>query len=89
MKNQLTPEQKKLQREYNRMQTVIDSASRGQQIMRPITLPDGSRGYTETQKAAYAKYQGFIDRAHVRMAEIRQQVVETAPNTIGSYLKLD
>lgn len=87
MKN-LTPEQKKLQREYNRCQTVKDSASRGQQIMRPRYLPDGTSEYTQTQKEAYAKYQGYIDRANARMAEIRQHVVEHYPEAIGAWLKL-
>lgn len=87
MKTKLTPEQKKLQREYNRMQLVVNSASRGQQLMRPQTLPDGTRGYSEQQHEHYAKYQGYIDRANTRMAEIRQHVVEHYPEMVNEWLK--
>lgn len=69
----MTPEQKKIQREYDRMQKVIDGASRGQQMMRPQTLPDGSRGYSEQQQSFYAQYQDKIERAMKRQQELRDQ----------------
>jgi len=69
----MTDEQKKMQKEYDRMQRVIDGASRGQQMMRPQTLPDGSRGYSEQQHKFYAQYQDKINRATKRQQELRQQ----------------
>lgn len=69
----MTPEQKKMQREYDRMQRVIDGASRGQQMLRPQTLPDGSSGYSEQQRTFYAQYQEKIDRATKRQQELKDQ----------------
>jgi len=67
MKN-LTPEQKKMEREYARMESVIASASKGQQSMRPR----GSNGeYSQFQQECYARYQSQIEAAQTRMRELK------------------
>jgi hypothetical protein len=72
MKN-LTTEQKRMEREYNRMQSVIDHATKGQQLMRPI-----NGKYSEFQHAAYATYQGHINAAQCRMRQLEEIVKEQA-----------
>lgn len=57
----LTPEQKRV----NHLNRIILSAERGQQFMRP-----GPTGYTETQKAQFAKYQRIIDDSRGRIRAI-------------------
>lgn len=49
----------------DRQQTIIDSATRGQQMIRPL-----STGYTDSQREAFSTYQGFIDRAKDKMARL-------------------
>lgn len=67
MKN-LTPEQKQMEREYARMESVVASASKGQQSMRPR----GSNGeYSQFQQECYAKYQSQIEAAQKRMRELK------------------
>lgn len=62
----MTPEQKQMEREFKRMQLVVQSASKGQQMIRP-----NANGYTETQRKTYADYQIRIDRANARIAELK------------------
>jgi galactokinase len=67
MKN-LTPKQKQIEREYARMESVVASASKGQQSMRPR----GSNGeYSQFQQECYAKYQSQIEAAQKRMRELK------------------
>lgn len=71
-----------MEREYKRMQSVIEHASRGQQLIRPIyrSLEQlGAMGqsdyvveYSEAQQAAYKTYQAQIDAARARMKQLEQ-----------------
>lgn len=63
----LTTEQKQMEKEYKRLLSIIESARKGQNWIRP-----NAEGYTERQMADYAKYQGFIDRANERIAELKR-----------------
>lgn len=68
MKN-LTPEQKKMEREYARMESVIASASKGQQSLRPR----GSNGeYSQFQQECYATYQAQIQAAQTRINQLKE-----------------
>jgi hypothetical protein len=70
MKNtKLTPEQKQMEREYRRMQSVIDHAVKGQQSIKVLS---DSVDYVEFQKAAYATYQSHIDAAKTRMMQLEE-----------------
>lgn len=74
MKN-LTPEQKKMEREYARMESVVASASKGQQSLRPR----GSNGeYSQFQQECYAKYQSQIETAQTRMRELKALAAQEA-----------
>ena len=74
MKNiKLTPKQKQMEREYARMESVIASASKGQQSMRPR----GSNGeYSQFQQECYARYQTQIEVAQTRMRELKASAQE-------------
>ncbi len=57
-----------MEREYARMESVIASASKGQQSMRPR----GSNGeYSQFQQECYARYQSQIEAAQTRMRELK------------------
>lgn len=56
-----------MEREYRRMQSVIDHATKGQQLMRPV-----NGDYSEFQRAAYATYQAHIDAAKCRMRQLEE-----------------
>lgn len=62
----MTPEQKKLDREYKRMLSVIQSATKGQAWIKP-----NADGYTDAQNAMYNEYQKRIDKAFARIAELK------------------
>lgn len=62
----LTDAQKKLEREYKRMLSVVESASKGQYLIKP-----NANGYTEAQHKLYAEYQKRIDAANSRIAELK------------------
>lgn len=63
----MTPKQKQMEREYKRLLSVVESASKGQYMIRP-----NANGYTEAQHKTYADYQGYIDRANARITELKQ-----------------
>lgn len=62
----LTPEQKKLDREYNRLLKVIEGAERGKGFIRPLAT-----GYTDAQHAMYAKYNKIIESAFAKIADLK------------------
>ena len=76
----MTSEQKKLQREYTRMQSVVASASKGQEfISRQLHLLRDSDiltdSYRASKQADYAKYQAAKDRANARIIELKSLAV--------------
>lgn len=70
MKN-LTPEQKKMEREYARMESVIASASKGQQSLRPV-----NGAYSQFQQDCYATYQAQIQAAQTRINQLKEDARE-------------
>ena len=69
-------EKKKLEREYKRMLSVIEHASKGQQfIARQLDLLRDSSILTDEYRASkqsdYDKYQAAKDRANARIAELK------------------
>jgi hypothetical protein len=67
MRQKLTTEQKKMNREFARLTGIINSATRGQQMIRP-----NAGGYTNDQQATWDKYQGFIERAAAKIADLER-----------------
>lgn len=65
----MTTEQKQMEREYKRQQSIIEHARKGQSLIR---WPANGSDYSEQQYADYAKYQGFIDRATARIRELEE-----------------
>lgn len=68
MKKTLTAHQQKMQREYDRMLSVIEHAKKGQQSMRPM-----NGEYSEFQHAAYKTYQAHIDAAECRIKQLKEE----------------
>jgi hypothetical protein len=73
-RTQVTDVYFEMEREYARMESVIASASKGQQSLRPR----GSNGeYSQFQHECYAKYQSQIEKAQTRMRELKALAQET------------
>jgi len=74
MKN-LTAEQKQMEREYARMESVIASASKGQQSLRPV-----NGEYSQFQQDCYATYQSQIEAARTRIEQLKEKAREMRAN---------
>ena len=74
MKN-LTPEQKKMEREYSRLNRVIESARKGQLFAQKTSalIPEQLAKY----QAFYDEYQSKINTAEARMRELKASAQET------------
>jgi len=77
----MTNEQKKLEREYKRMLSIVDHASKGQDfISRQLYLLRDSDiltpAYRTSKQSDYDKYQAAKDKANARIAELKRLAKE-------------
>jgi len=77
----MTNEQKKMEREYKRMLSIVDHASKGQDfISRQLYLLRDSDiltpAYRASKQSDYDKYQAAKDKANTRIAELKRLAKE-------------